>query len=69
MSRALTMSSMRVTDSAVPYSREVSIPGAQRLRLHLTFDGPCAEAGAERRCFQVIDLRARDLDLAPERKP
>jgi phosphoglycerol transferase len=58
-----------VTDSAAPYEREILVPGARRLRLDLTFDGPCTEVGGERHCVEVIDLQTADLERESERTP
>jgi phosphoglycerol transferase len=51
-----------VTDVPLPYAREISIPAGQKLRLDLAFEGPCAEERGERRCLQLVDLRAVSLE-------
>jgi len=57
---------MEVADAPVPYTREISIPAARRLRIELSFEGRCLEE-PERRCLELIDLKA--TALGQERGP
>jgi len=56
---------VEVGGTAVPYAREVSIRAAQRLRLQLSFQGPCEGDGQVARCLQVVDVEARPLGEKP----
>ena len=58
-----------VASQPVAYRRQVTTPGARRLRIDLAFDGACEVVSATPACVEIIDMKAIPAGTEPADSP